>query len=118
MDRRELTRQMLEQLVSDQQHNWTLDQALINWWVGKDPAGRLQLSHIGNRIFASAVTAWQVDLGQVTLSPNRIRQLAQLTCPWHLRRSIGGHTVTLYGGREATVARLYSDPAQWLDSLG
>lgn len=109
---------MLEELESKNQHDWTLDQALINWWVGKDPAGALQLSNTGNRIFASEVTAWQVDLGQVVLSPNRIRQLAQLTCPWTLRRSVGGHTVTLYGGREATVARLYSDPVQWLDSLG
>lgn len=118
MSRRELTRRMLEHLGPDQTNGWTLEKALINWWIGKDPAGALQLNHTGNRIMQSMVTAWEVDLGHVVLSPKRIQQLAQLTCPWHLKRSIGGSTVTLYGGREATVARLYSDPAQWLDSLG
>lgn len=116
MTRRMITDHILTQLGDD--HDWTTGGALANWWVGTNETGSLQLNSIGNQVFKKIVTAWEIDLGGVTITPVRISQLARLTCPWHLRRALATHTVVLYGGREATVSKLYSSPAQWLDSLG
>lgn len=116
MTRRLITDHMLTQLGND--HKWTAEGALANWWVGTSETGSLQLNSIGNQIFKKIVTAWEIDLGGLTITPRRINQLAQLTCPWYLKRSLTNHTVTLYGGRETTLARLYTDPVQWLDGLG
>ncbi len=116
MTRRMITNHILTQLGDD--HDWTTGGALANWWVGTNEHGSLQLSSMGNQVFKKIVTAWEIDLGGVTITPVRISQLARLTCPWRRLRALPWSAVLLYGGREATVAKLYSSPAQWLDSLG
>lgn len=132
MDRKTITQFALAALGDD--HDWTVDKALANWWSGwsgNDPTSSLQLTLNGNGIFKRIFDSWEVDISGVVISPRVIMQLSKLDCPWYLYRTqhrITEQVVALYGAKQATFARLFLgnqsqsanvEPVnQWLSSIG
>jgi hypothetical protein len=96
----------------------TVHQAMTSWWVGSPDTQSLQLTYVGSSLLKKYLEHWIIDLGTLTITPKRIVNLGRLACPWFLSRAQNQHQVMLYGGTQATWAKLYHDPELWINSLG
>lgn len=106
---------MLKQLGTD--HDWTLDQALFEWWMGHKDYEHLRLTILGHRILTQWIENWDIDLSGITITPYRLNQLSKLPCPYYIHDNSHKKSLSVYSGQVAMTLRLYGDIEPWLDSL-
>jgi hypothetical protein len=121
-DKHALTHWLLQQLPP--QHRIEQKQALVVWWVNIRRTGGLRLTDAGFHALARVLELdhYQIDLGSNHAVTNRqiVKMDRVLQMPYHVNfdRTKKTATVTLFGSREAMMARLYGDVDRFLSCYG
>ena len=115
MTRYQVTNWVLKQLGTD--HDWALDRALFEWWMGHKDYEPLRLTIRGHSILTQWIKNWHIDITGTTITSKRLIQLSRLPCPYYIHDNSHKKLLYVYSGQIAMTLRLYSDVEQWLDSL-
>lgn len=101
------------------------DQAMVSWWANIRRDGGMRLTDNGYRIMHDILKleSWQLDLADVEhqiFTKRLILDLdRKLEWPYYIEVSMKKRRrrIVFFGSREAMMATMYGDLAQWLGSL-
>lgn len=120
----ELIQGLMPRIPEQQQHS--VESAMATWWVNIRRAGGMRLTALGYEMLHDVLKleSWQLDLADqdhVIFTKRLILDLdRKLAWPYYIEVSVKRQRrrIVFFGSREAMMATMYGDLAQWLRSLG